>query len=297
MLPEKENYLDKARYCLTWLTENPSRGYSGYCWGYPFDWQSLIFIPRGTPSGVVTSQVAHAFIDAYEILHEKRYLDIAKSCCSFILHDLKKDIINSESLCFSYTPIDTYHVHNANLWAASVLIRMWSHSHDVIYKETALKAYKYTLNNQNSDGSWIYWGPPDKYNAVIDNYHTGFVLECLNTARRVLGDEWMWEDALQKGLDYYMTNLFLDDGTPRLMDNATYPIDIHSCAQAMITFSELSDFDFQLKEMTQKVADWSIVNMQDSSGYFYYRKYKNRTNTMPYIRWGQAWMLRAMSNL
>ncbi len=65
----------------------------------------------------------------------------------------------------------------------------------------------------------------------------------------------------------------------------------------MITFSELSDFDFQLKEMTQKVADWSIVNMQDSSGYFYYRKYKNRTNTMPYIRWGQAWMLRAMSNL
>ena len=116
----KENYLDKARYCLTWLTENPSRGYSGYCWGYPFDWQSLIFIPRGTPSGVVTSQVAHAFIDAYEILHEKRYLDIAKSCCSFILHDLKKDIINSESLCFSYTPIDTYHVHNANLWAASV---------------------------------------------------------------------------------------------------------------------------------------------------------------------------------
>ncbi len=227
MLPEKENYLDKARYCLTWLTENPSRGYSGHCWGYPFDWQSLIFIPRGTPSGVVTSQVAHAFIDAYEILHEKRYLDIAKSCCSFILHDLKKDIINSESLCFSYTPIDTYHVHNANLWAASVLIRMWSHSHDVIYKETALKAYKYTLNNQNSDGSWIYWGPPDKYNAVIDNYHTGFVLECLNTARRVLGDEWMWEDALQKGLDYYMTNLFLDDGTPRLMDNATYPIDIH----------------------------------------------------------------------
>ena len=232
----KENYLDKARHCLMWLTENPSRGYSGYCWGYPFDWQSIIFIPKGTPSGVVTSQAAHAFMDAYEVTHDQTYLEVAKSCCSFIHQDLKKDTINSESLCFSYTPIDTYHVHNANLWAASVLIRMWSHSHDVIYKETALKAYKYTLNNQNSDGSWLYWGPPDTYNTVIDNYHTGFVLECLNTARRVLGDEWTWDDALQKGLNYYMTNLFLDDGTPRLMNNATYPIDIHSLCPSVDYF-------------------------------------------------------------
>ena len=65
-----------------------------------------------------------------------------------------------------------------------------------------------------------------------------------------------------------MTNLFLDDGTRRLMDNATYPIDIHRLSLAMITFSELSDFDFQLKEMTQKVSDWSIVNMEIHSGVF-----------------------------
>ena len=164
----EEKYLDKAFYCLQWLIENPNQGYSSYCWGYPFDWQSIIFIPKGTPSGVVTSQAAHAFIEAYEISHNKKYLDVAQSCCSFILHDLKKDIIDSESLCFSYTPIDTYHVHNANLWAASVLLRMWSYVPDDNYKETALMAYRYTLNDQNDDGSWVYWGPPNQFNAVIE---------------------------------------------------------------------------------------------------------------------------------
>jgi len=38
--------------------------------------------------------------------------------------------------------------------------------------------------------------------------------------------------------------------------------------------------------------------MQDKEGYFYYRIYKNNyVNKMPYIRWGQAWMLRALSYL
>ena len=292
-----ENYLEKARYCLNWLLDNPSPGYSGYCWGYPFDWQSVIFIPKGTPSGVVTSQAAHAFMDAYDILHEKRYLDAAESCCAFFLKDLNIDSIDDNSLCFSYTPIDTYHVHNANLWVASVLIRMWTYSKKIIHKDVALKAYTYTINCQNPDGSWVYWGPPDAYNKVIDNYHTGFNLECLNTARRILLEDWEWNDALNRGLDYYLTHLFLEDGTPRLTAESTYPIDIHSCAQAIITFSEMADFRSEMKNMAKMVANWTIINMQDQGGFFYYRKYKNHINKMPYIRWGQAWMLRALSYL
>ena len=293
----EEKFLEKAKYCLNWLINNPSPGYSGYCWGYPFDWQSVIFIPKGTPSSVVTSQAAHAFIDAYEITHNQEYLDIACSCCSFFLHDLKRDNVTPESLCFSYTPIDTYHVHNANLWTASVLIRIGSNISNPDLKETALKAYRYTINHQNNDGSWIYWGPPDSYNRVIDNYHTGFVLECLNIARRNLRNQWEWDTPLLKGLDYYKKHLFLEDGTPRLRNDATYPIDIHSCAQAIITFAEFADVDLELKDLLEKVVNWSIANMQDQSGYFYYRKYKNRIDRMPYIRWGQAWMLRAMSCL
>ncbi len=37
--------------------------------------------------------------------------------------------------------------------------------------------------------------------------------------------------------------------------------------------------------------------MQDPSGFFYYRKYPWFTNKIPFIRWGQAWMLLALSEL
>ena len=58
---ENKQYLNKALFCLKWLMENPSKGYSGFCWGYPFDWQSRVSIPKNTPSGVVTSVVAHTY--------------------------------------------------------------------------------------------------------------------------------------------------------------------------------------------------------------------------------------------
>ena len=45
------------------------------------------------------------------------------------------------------------------------------------------------------------------------------------------------------------------------------------------------------------VADWTIANMQDESGYFYYRKYPFMTNKTPTLHWGQATMFAALANL
>jgi len=295
---EDKTYLEKALYCLNWLIKNPSKGYSGFCWGYPFDWQSRVFIPKNTPCGVITSIAAHAFIDAYEILGDKKYLEIAKSCCEFILRDLNIDQVSRDKICFSYTPIDNFHVHNANLFSASTLLRTYVYIKNEKYKEKGIKAINFTISYQNPDGSWYYWAPPDNdINNFIDNYHTGFVLECLNICRRVLKDEFEYEEELRKGLRFYKNNLFLDDGTPKMTPQSVYPIDIHSCAQGIITFCELSDFEPSCLNMAKKVAKWTIKNMQDKEGYFYYRIYKRYVNKMPYIRWGQAWMLRALSYL
>jgi len=293
-----ENYLKKALVCLNWLIENPSRGHSGYCWGYPFDWQSRLFIPEGTPSGVVTSIAAHAFLDAYEVLKEERYLRIAKGCCNFVINDLNIDKVGNDEVCFSYTPIDHFHVHNANLFSASVLLRSYVHFKEDKYKELGVKAMNFTLSHQNDDGSWYYWAPPDKMLYRIDNYHTGFVLECLNVCRRALGGEFKHASELRKGLEFYADNLFLGDGTPKMCHDRVYPVDVHSCAQGIITFCELADFEPKYLNMAEKVARWTISNMQDNEGYFYYRIYKNwKTDKTAYIRWGQAWMLRALSYL
>jgi uncharacterized protein YyaL (SSP411 family) len=294
---KSEEYLQKALDCLTWLEENPSEGYSGFCWGYPFDWQTLVLIPKGTPSVVVTSMAAHAFLDAYEAVEDSKYLEIAESCCSFILHDLNIDHVDEDRVCFSYTPVDRFHVHNANLFAASALTRTYSHSRNNLYKTTGLKAVNFTASYQNNDGSWYYHAPPDTSVSTIDNYHTGFVLECLNICRRALGTAFKYKDQLKAGLEFYAKNLFLDEMIPKIRPDSTYPIDIHSCAQAIITFYELSDFNGKYLQIAKKVANWTIRNMQDEEGYFYYRIYRNHVDKTPYIRWGEAWMMRGLSYL
>ena len=293
-----EDCLRKALVCLNWLVENPCRGYSGYCWGYPFDWQSRVFIPRETPSGVVTSIAAHAFLDAYQCLGEESFLNIAKSCCDFILNDLNIDTAGNGRICFSYTPIDNFHVHNANLFSASVLLRAYEHHIVEEYKKLGVKALNYTVGFQNDDGSWYYWAPPDDLLLRIDNFHTGFVLESMSICRRCSGKGFRYEKELRKGLKFYADNLFLDDGTPKMYHNRLYPIDIHSCAQGIITFCESADFVPEYLDLADKISKWTIENMQDEEGHFYYRIHRSgRVNTTPYTRWGQAWMLRALSYL
>jgi len=295
---KNKEWLKKALNNLNWLENNYSKGYSGLCWGYPFDWQARTLIPKNTPSSVVTSTAAHAFLDVYEELNDEKYLNVAKSSCEFILKDLNIDSINENMVCFSYTPIDNYHVHNANLFSASALIRAYNHEKNEKYKVYADRAINFTMNHQREDGSWYYWAPPDKILKQIDNYHTGFVLENLNIYRRVTGNDFAYYNELRKGLDFYASNLFLEDGTPKMTNESVYPIDIHSCAQGIITFCELLDLSPNYLALAKKISKWTINKMQDKSGYFYYRIYKKGyVGKIPYIRWGQAWMLRALSYL
>jgi hypothetical protein len=46
-----------------------------------------------------------------------------------------------------------------------------------------------------------------------------------------------------------------------------------------------------------KAAEWTINNMQDRSGYFYFRRYPIITAKTPYIHWGQATMFKALATL
>ena len=291
-----EIYVEKAVYCLNWLMENPSEGYSGYCWGYPFDWQSRIFIPKHTPSSVVTSICAHAFMDAFSILGDRRYMDVAKSCCDFMIHDLKIDHVDSGGLCFSYTPLDTFHVHNANIFSASILYRVGDEVNNDEYIKIAEDAIRYTLNAQNRDGSWYYFGHPETARGAIDNYHTGFILRNLHGVYKITGDGAVLK-GIRKGLGFYTDNLLKDNVVPKFHHDIVYPIDIHACSESILCLSILSEIDPDAIKIAEDVVVWTIDNMQSGDGYFYYRKYHLFTSKIPYIRWGQAWMLYALSEL
>jgi len=293
-----EKDLHNALTALEWLKKNPSPGYNKYCWGQPYNWYSRKLIPAYTPRTTVTSQAANAFLDAYEILNDESYLKVAIDCCNFFIDNLQWKEDEDGFICFSYTSIDDYNIHNASILAAAVLIRTWKHSGIEKFKSFGIKAMNFTIKHQNKDGSWFYWAPPNKIIGKIDNYHTGFVIESLEIIKRYMKDDFKEDSALDKGLEFFLSHLFKDSQIPKMTHKSIYPIDIQSCAQAIITLGEIKLRKPELDAVVDKITNWTIENMMDKRGYFYYRIYKNgRIDKTPYMRWSESWMLRALTFL
>ncbi|MGB6038101.1 MAG: hypothetical protein WBG42_17630, partial [Cryomorphaceae bacterium] len=77
-----------------------------------------------------------------------------------------------------------------------------------------------------------------------------------------------------------------------------YPVDIQACAQSLLTailFRRHCFKDDLSERITNGVLKYTLANLYDESGRFYYRKYPNRTDRNSFIRWGDAWMIRAIS--
>jgi hypothetical protein len=288
-------WAEKANFALQWLLEHKSPGYSGACWGNHFDYQCRSFyLPKGVPTVVWTSLIGHAFLDGYEHFHNEMYLRTAVSACEHIVRDLEK-FPDGDAHCITYVPGLNNQVHNANTLGGSLLARVYSHTRTDCYRAIARKAIAYTAKYQRPDFSWWYG---EKANLRwVDNFHTAYVLDCFKHYAQATGDT-AFDTAYNNGYEYWKKTFFLADGTPRYYDYKTLPIDIQCCSQAIDTLVFFHDRDATSLELAEKVARWTIENMQDSSGYFYYRRYSRwLVNKTPTLHWGQATMLCALSGL
>lgn len=294
LLTENVEYKDKAIYCLNWLIENPSRGYSGYCWGLNFHHASRGGqTPKHTPDPVTTSIVGQAFLDAYEILADKKYFDVAVSICTFILKDLPREDTRKGS-CISYGLFVQNSVHNANMFAAAMLARTAQYTGDKAAFDVAKSAVQYTCDRQLPHGAWFY-GEEPKYH-WIDNWHTAYILDNLKCYSDSTNDR-SFEQTLSDGFGFYVDNFFLESGKPKYYFDRLYLVDIQCASQAIDTLSYFSECDNSSLNLAFKVTDWTIRNMQDRTGYFYYRKLRWKKVKIPMVRWGQATMFCALSHL
>lgn len=291
----EEIWRQKADFALRWLVENQSEGYRGACWGNHFDYQSRGGgIPKGTPTIVWTSLIGHAFLDAYEQLKTDEYLEIAKSACEHILADIQA-FPYDDAVCLTYVPGRDSRVHNANTLGASLLGRTYSHTNDGRYLTLAKKALLYTARRQRDDGSWYYAESPNAH--WVDSFHTGYVLDSFKHYLDSTGDR-SFESTMMKGYEYWKKVFFLSDGTPRYYNHKTLPLDIQCCSQAIDTLVFFQDHDREALALAVKVAEWTIKNMQDKTGYFYYRRYSRwLVNKTPTLHWGQATMLCGLAGL
>jgi rhamnogalacturonyl hydrolase YesR len=288
-------WASKAEFALQWLIDNQLPGYNGACWGNHFDYQSRgFYIPKGLPTVVWTSLIGHAFLDAYDHFQKDRYLEIAVRACEHICRDLAA-YPDGEGLCISYVPGIDSRVHNANTLGASLLARTYSHTNNEQYRELALNAMKYTAQHQRPDSSWYYGEKTSLH--WVDNFHTAYVLDCFKYYAEGTGDD-RFNQQLMSGYEYWKNTFFLPDGTPKYYNYKTLPLDIQCCSQAIDTLVFFHDRDPGNLSLAIRVAQWTIKNMQDRSGYFYYRRYSPwLVNTTPTLHWGQATMMSALAGL
>ncbi len=288
----KKEYLDKINYLSQKLFELENKEWSGACWGYNFDWQSRAFyLPKNSPTVVVTAFISNALIDAYEVTGEVKLLDKARSACDFILHDLQRNYNDEGNFTFSYSPFDKSIVFNASLWGSQILSRVYSYTKEKKLIEEAEKSIAFCCKLQRDDGSWGY-GTYD-FHQWVDSFHTGYNLECISDYMKYSGDT-SFESNVSKGLDYYIKNFFTKEGIPKYYNNSVYPIDIHAPAQLVITLSKLGKYE-QEKDLILRVINWTFDNMHSGKGYFYYQINKYFSSKIPYMRWAQSWMFYALS--
>ena len=292
-----KKYLVEAEEIAEWLLKNRSSGYKNMCWGYPFDWQSKIFIPKGTPSVVVSAVVGDGFWQLYNVTRNELYLEICISICEFITEDLNCDLMDEKRICFSYTPFDNFHVHNANLFAGEFLARIGKEISINEWVEKGIKTANYALSEQNTNGSIYYWGLiQDSYNPKhLDSYHSGFEIRLLYGIYYHSGIEEI-KVAADKYLEFYLNTYINSDGSTLQFPpgKKSSQVNIHGAAETILLLSSFAKEKKELKNYLQRCLNWTINNLQHEDGWFGYLIKENQKIMIPFMRWGEAWMMRGL---
>lgn len=294
-LTGETRFKDGALNCLNWLIDNKSPSTGEFAWGKMFDFSS-----RGgrqkkdEPNTIWTSLIGQAFLDAYEMLGVEYYLKVAKSVCNWIMSVPRTK--TEKGNCINYTASTTEKctVHNQSMEAAFMLAKTAHYTGNKELIEVAREAVRFTCKSQRPDGSWFY-GQDKKFH-WIDNFHTAYILDGLKGFIEYTGDQTL-KSVLEKGYSYYKRVFFAEEGKPKYYHNSLYPIDIQCAAQAIDTMTNFSEIDNEALPIALKVAIWTILNMQDEDGHFYYRVYPLIKSKTPMIHWGQATMFKALASL
>ena len=279
----------RAAQCVAELARLRSNGYSGDCWGYPFDWEARFGrLPAATPTIVATGIVTNALFVAYRLLQLENAFEMCKSAARFVLDDLPRTVADG-TFCWGYFPSDTQRVLNATMKGARLCAQIYSVTGDDAFLEPAAQTAEYVARHQREDGSWPY--AVGDMRQWADNFHTAYVLDAFDSYERCTGDD-SFQAVKERGWRYYRERFFFEDRIPRYYPEKSFPIDATACAQSLLTFCRFGDV-----ETASQVADWTIRNMQCADGHFAYQVRRRRLVRIPYMRWSSAYMYAGLSRL
>jgi hypothetical protein len=298
-LTGSEDDAREARELLDWLIDHPAPGFDGPRWGYPYPWQDVgFFAPRHFPNRVVTSFVGQALLDGYETAGDDRYLDAATQAVRFLLDAPKTLFEDDLRRCVSYVPDPgiNWIVMDVSALAGALAARLGAIVGDDDLIREGGRLVRFVVSKQTGYGAWYYADPPSASHITHDNYHTGFILDAILQYGLSTGSD-EFDDAYRRGIDFYERRLFEPDGAARFMNDRRYPVDIHGCAQGVITFSLQQRHLGAGAATATRVLEWTLDHMWDpKSGWFYYQRRRGYRTRIRELRWCQGWMSWALAS-
>ena len=199
-----ELYRNEAEKLLRWLIENKAKGSRYASWGYNFVWQNTIFMQgKNEPNCVVSVFVGEAFVHAYRLLEDEKYLLVARDIANFIIKELPVLFESRNEMAIGYVlgKSDCV-VLNINALAGAFLAKVWKHTQELELLQLAQKFLEFTVNRRTSYNAWYYTHPKENSPIKHDNYHTGGILDALLEYFEETGDDQQMSTYWQ-GLDYY----------------------------------------------------------------------------------------------
>ena len=289
--------LAKAKHFLEILKTTRCLGFKDCGWGYPFDWVTRKGdIKAGTPLITTTPYVFEAFLQVQRLQPQEETKVVLESIAREVANDYKDFKYSEAAYTCSYTPTDNGLVVNASAYRAFTLI-----SAATFLLKDDLRAIvggnlNFVLETQKADGSWPY--AVDGVRDFVDHFHTCFVMKALAKIYLMTGNVRVRE-ALARGLDYYLNNLFSEEGMPRPFSKAprmtVYQCELYDCAECINLCLLLRQEFPQLEKTLATVMSGILGNWVKPDGSFRSRKLKYGWDNVPMHRWAQSQMFRALA--
>ena len=274
--------------------------YNHHCWSHYFPYTSAdknILSPK-VPDVITTCNVIKSLVDSYLICEDETLKEMSRSAYEFVINSLLNKSKDGSSYLM-YSPIDTQKmVINASalgLETISKLMQIYPDDKDM--SKVAGDLCDFIVQTQKPDGVWAYSIYHSGKERMQTDFHQGFILDGLLEYIPFVENDKKTQllEAIDKGIHFYKEKQFLSDGRCHFRYPHFYPTEVHTQAQGIITFSKCSQFDPEYLDFAEKIALWTISNLQDKKGYFYYYKHQFFTNKIPHMRWVQAWMMLALA--
>jgi hypothetical protein len=295
---KESKYYQRAIHFLEVLEQTRSRDQEDYCWGYPFDWQTRNgILKEGIPLITTVPYAYEAFSQVYAIDKDRRWLRIMRSIARHAFTSYRDFETAPHAATCAYTPSKDDHgcVINASAYRAFLLTSAGIALSEHRYLETARRNLKFVLDSQSSDGSWRY--STDGERDFIDHFHTCFVLKALTKIEALTGDD-QCRKAIERGVEYYVRNLFDSDGLPKPFSKrprlTVYKRELYDYAEcinlAVLLCGRFPELD---KRLTTVVTDL-LERWQRRDGSFRARELMVGWDNVPMHRWAQSQVFRSL---